>query len=263
MRVKKRVGTFFMMLVLFLLASCFDRSKYEPKPYVRPLELVKISDKEYIHISYLKDSFGGYTPNNGFIRIEGNEAVVFDTPINDSISKQLITYIENDLKSRIVALVLSDYKEDAAGGVMAFSKAQIPSYAAMYTAQMLKDSIKITHSIEDTYSFKLAHLRIRCHYLGAAHSEGALFSYIERDSTLFAGSAIKPLFSQDDTHLEDKNYKQWALALHEVKKTYPNVQKVVLRQGAIGDRSLIDHTINLLDPYALEQLPTEQEILAD
>lgn len=68
----KRIIVVFLVAFLLLLGSCFDLSKYDPKPYVRPLEVVKLSDKEYIHISYLKDSFGGYTPNNGFIRIEGN-----------------------------------------------------------------------------------------------------------------------------------------------------------------------------------------------
>lgn len=238
----KRILVVFLVAFLLLLGSCFDLSKYDPKPYVRPLEVVKLSDKEYIHISYLKDSFGGYTPNNGFIRIEGNEAVIFDTPINDSISRQLINYIQDDLQAKVSAVILSNYHKPAAGGIKAFSDANIASYASEYTAEKLKDSISITTIIKDSITFWVGDVKVEGRYFGAAYSKGDLISYIEKDSTLFGGRAIEPL-SNTRKNSQDSNLQNWSTTVKRVKEAYPDVQKIIPGYGAPGDKSLIDHTI--------------------
>lgn len=52
------------------------------------LVIIKLSDNVYQHISYLQTESWGKVACNGMIVIEGDEAIIFDTPVEiDSISE--------------------------------------------------------------------------------------------------------------------------------------------------------------------------------
>lgn len=232
-------------VVFCTLSSCIDSHKYDPKPYLRPLEIVKLSTNNYLHISYMKLENGNYFPCNGFIYMKEKEAIVFDTPFNDSISSQLITFIQEDLGATIKGVVINHAHEDAAGGVNAFAKANIPSYASSLTADILaKDAIYITHPFEEKQELSIGETIIENRYFGPAHTTDNIVSYIKDGDVLFGGCIIKPL-GANHGNIKDADIAAWPSTVTAIKEAYPNVKLVIPGHGGRGDSSLLDYTIDM------------------
>lgn len=243
-------------LAVLLLHSCFDKSKYAPEPYLRPLEIIKLSDQDYMHVSYLKDDKDGYIPCNGYIRKEGDEVFVFDTPLDDSTSVQLIDFIKNDLNAIIKAVMVSHAHIDGAGGVNAFTKAGIPTYGSSKTAALLaKDTITLSNTFQHKDSLKLGKTLVKMDYLGPAHTDDNAIAYIEGPEILLGGCMIKSL-EAGKGNLADANLKEWAKTVATAKYLYPNVKQVIPGHGRRGDSTLLTYTIKM---FPVEELNVREE----
>ena len=229
--------------MIALLGSCIDRQKYAPKPYYRPLEIVKLTENDFLHISYLKNKNGGYIPSNGYMRKEDDEVLIFDTPSTDSLSEELIKYVEIELGATIKGVVISHFYKDAVGGLKAFNTKNIPSYATAATARKLaQDSLFITNSIDSVGTLKMGTIKVESKYLGKAYTDGDLFSYIAKDSILYAGRTIRDLNASKgdkaDVYPDD-----WATTLDIVKGQYPDVQLIITANGMRGGKELLESTV--------------------
>lgn len=232
-------------LAVLLVNSCFDNSKYAPKPYLRPLEIVKISEQDYMHVSYLKDDKGGYIPCNGFIRKEGDEVFVFDTPLNDSISEQLINYIHNDLNAQVKGVMVSHSHIDAAGGVNAFAKANIPTYGSTRTASILaKDSVYLSNTFVLNDSVILGKSKIIMSYFGPGHSDDNTVAYVRGPEILIGGCMIKSLGGTRG-NIADANLAEWAKTVATTRQMYPEVKLVIPGHGGRGNAELLENTIEM------------------
>ena len=136
------VGFFRFFLLLFLSASLFSCKKESDNIVFESDRLVvkQLSDKTFVHISYLNTNDFGKVKCNGAIFINKNEAVILDTPTNDDASKELIDWIESDLNAKIVALIPTHFHDDCVGGIDAFEKKKIPSFATTKTIELAKAS---------------------------------------------------------------------------------------------------------------------------
>lgn len=245
-------------LAVLLLNSCFDNSKYDPQPYVRSLEIIKLSEQDYIHVSFLQDQHGGYIPCNGYIRVQEGEAFIFDTPINDTLSEQLIAFVQEDLKATIKGVQVSHSHMDGAGGINAFAKAKIPTYASAKTAALLaQDSVAVSNSFSQKDSIQIAKNFIVMEYLGPAHSDDNSIAYIQASDILLGGCMIKPL---DGTkgNLEDANLDEWSNTVTTLQNHYPKVLQVIPGHGGRGNKELLDYTINMFKKNNLEEKTTAE-----
>ena len=57
------------------------------------IELIKLSENAYVHVSYMDLPGYGRTPANGLIFINGNKAIVLDSPWTDSLTMTLFSWI--------------------------------------------------------------------------------------------------------------------------------------------------------------------------
>ncbi|WP_299679768.1 subclass B1 metallo-beta-lactamase [uncultured Dokdonia sp.] len=221
------------------------RNKFDPDAYVRPIEIVKLSENHYQYISYLKLKESTYYPCNGYVYISEGEAVVFDTPVNDNDTKLLIDFVQTELKATIKGVVVNHNHSDASGGLKAFAKANIPSYASSKTAAILaKDSIVITHPFEVKQEVKVGSSTVENAYFGPAHTQDNIVSYIKEEELLFGGCMVRPLFGSIG-NIKDADTQQWPKTIQKIKETYPDVKTVIPGHGAKGDVSLLDYTISL------------------
>ncbi len=232
-------------VIALVLTSCLGGSKFDPDSYVRPLEIVKLSEDHYQHISYLKLKQSSYYPCNGYVYMSKGEAIIFDSPITEMEASQLIDFLQNNLKAEIKGVVVNHAHSDAAGGLKAFAKANINSYASNKTAQLLaKDSITITHPFETKQEIKVGDAIIENTYFGAAHTEDNIVSYIAEEKLLYGGCMIKSL-NATKGNLADANVQEWPQTVQKIKEAYPEVQTVIPGHGGRGDVSLLDYTIRL------------------
>lgn len=233
------------VMLCILLGSCLGKERYTPKPYTKPLEVVKLSDHSYMHISYIETAEGNFIPCNGYIYTNKGEAMIFDTPLNDSISKQLIDFVRNDLKLTIKGVVINHAHSDAAGGLGAFTKENIPSYASIQTADLLKqDSLIISHPFKDSQTISMKGHTIENRYVGEAHASDNIVSYMPKEHLLFGGCMIKS-HGAEKGNLEDANLETWSETVVSIKKMFPDVKVVIPGHGSNGDATLLDYTIGL------------------
>jgi glyoxylase-like metal-dependent hydrolase (beta-lactamase superfamily II) len=82
-------------------------------------------------------------------------------------------------------------------------------------------------------------------YPGAGHTKDNVVVWIPSAKVVFGGCLIRSLNSRGLGNLSDAYPEEWGKSALAVKETYPDSLIVVPGHGKRGDRSLIDHTINL------------------
>lgn len=81
------------------------------------LELVRLSECAYVHVSSVVMAPYGRVASNGLVIIQGREAFLFDTPVTDSLTKVLVSWLQDSMHLSIVGFVPNHWHEDCMGGL--------------------------------------------------------------------------------------------------------------------------------------------------
>lgn len=212
------------------------------------LILVKLSNHVYQHISFLNTNDFGKVPCNGMVVVNDHQAIIFDTPADDTSSEELINYVFQNLDSKIRAVIPTHFHEDCVGGLKKFNNHQIPSFAFNKTIQLLTENgnefAGIMKGFDDSLNLNLGDKMVEVKYFGEGHTKDNIIGYFPADSILFGGCLIKEL-SATKGNLEDANIDAWPTTVMKVKKQYPKARVVIPGHGKSGGRDLLDYTINL------------------
>jgi metallo-beta-lactamase class B len=208
------------------------------------LKIVPMTAHSYMHITYLQTESFGKVGCNGLIFINNNEAVVFDTPADDTSSVELINYIENNLKCRIKAVVINHFHNDCLGGLKAFHKKNIPSYANNRTIELAKQTkVEVPQNgFDDKQELLIGNAKIINQYFGEAHTKDNIVSYIPSENALFGGCMVKEV-GANFGFLGDANLEEWSKTVLKVKTNIPGLKYVVPGHGKFGGVELLDYTI--------------------
>ncbi|UNY99075.1 subclass B1 metallo-beta-lactamase [Zhouia spongiae] len=238
----------FIILITLLCYGCkSNKHSYQSET----LEIIQLTPKTFIHTSFLETDNYGIVPCNGLVFIDRGEAIVFDTPINNAISDELIFIIEEKLKAKIKAVVPTHFHEDCLGGLEAFHKKNITSYANQTTVSLLKNKSLAVPKVgfKDTIQFQIGKEAVLCHFFGEGHTKDNIVGYIPSEKTLFGGCLIKALNSGKG-NLDDANIKEWTSTITNLKNSIQHIDHVVPGHGKSGDKNLLDYTANMFREYA-------------
>ncbi len=210
------------------------------------LIISRISENTYVHTSFKQTNDYGNVPCNGMIAADKNEVIVFDTPINDSAAEELITWIAGTLNSKIVAVIPTHFHDDCLGGLNAFIKRNIPSYANHKTIELarLNNFAIPEHGFIDSLKINLGNEYIVAMFPGEGHTIDNIVGYFPAGKVLFGGCLIKEI-NASKGYLGDANVTDWSAAVERVKSEFPDLQIVVPGHGDWGDKKLLDYTIKL------------------
>lgn len=210
------------------------------------LEIQPITQNAFIHLSYLDIPNYGKFPCNGMVYVKRGEAIVFDTPLDDSTSYQLINWIEKILKAEIKAVVVNHFHDDCLAGLQAFHNEGIPSYATNKTIQLAKKKGEIIpqHGFEEEKILEIGGEPIHNRFFGPAHAPDNIVSWIPGERLVFGGCMIKSLGSGKG-NLADADTIQWPLTVQKIKDAYQQTKVVVPGHGAHGGQDLFDYTIKM------------------
>jgi len=214
------------------------------------LAITKWSDNLYVHESYLRQ-YNNF-PCNGMIYVNSGEAVVFDTPTDDSASVELIGWIEANLQCDIVGIVINHFHIDCLGGLDEFHKSGVPSFASDLTIK-LASSEKAHNDVvpqtgfKDSLRIEVGDSYIENRYFGSGHSPDNIVSYIKDEKALFGGCLIKENGAGKGS-LKDANTAEWSNTVQNIKNEYDGqLQFVVPGHGSPGGVELLDYTIKLFE----------------
>ncbi|REC49374.1 subclass B1 metallo-beta-lactamase [Chryseobacterium pennipullorum] len=240
----------FFILFSLTVVSCSSQKKdtFKAKEIYKSDHLIitQISEHSFIHTSYKQTNDFGNVPCNGLVVKDHNETIVFDTPVTDESSEELIRWINGNLHSKINAVVATHFHDDSMGGIQAFNGHKIPSYGYIRTLELGKqDNFAVpVNSFVDSLVLKVGDEKALVGFFGEGHTKDNTVGYFPKDQILFGGCLLKEL-EAGKGYLGDANVSSWPDTVEKVKKKYPDVKIVVPGHGEYGDRKLLDYTINL------------------
>lgn len=243
--------SFKKLMIMFLVAG-FQYSMtvaQSAKEYgTEHLSIIKVTPKSFIHVSWLMTESYGRVASNGLVYISEGEAIVFDTPVNDTAAVELIRWIHSKMNSEIKAVVPGHFHDDCLGGLKAFHEAGISSYAHTRTIELAReDGVTVPkHGFDTGHTFQIGGSEVICRFFGPGHTEDNIVGYIPTEKLLFGGCLVKSLRSGRG-YLGDARVGEWSNTVSGIKRTYPDVKYVIPGHGRHGDISLLNFTIEMFE----------------
>ena len=243
-----------MRILLITILICFasrfvsSQNDYKKIEISNNIELVKISENSYVHISYAESPQFGRFPSNGLVYIDKEKAFLFDTPITEELTKELVSYIQNSMGIKIAGFVPNHWHDDCMGGLSYLQSLGIESYANEMTIQIAKSKNLPLPSdgFKDSLILKLGDKEIVCNYLGAGHSTENIVVWIPSEKILFGGCMVKALSSKGLGNIADADLDEWPNTIQKVLNRYSIAEIVIPGHGQFGGIELLNHTKELL-----------------
>lgn len=212
------------------------------------LKIEKIGKNVWIHTSYLDIPDYGKFPCNGLIYANGKEAVIFDTPIDNKVSAELIEWAEKKQGLKIKGLVINHFHNDCLGGIKEFHKRYIMSYANNETIKLAYENgeIEPKKGFENSIELKIGDETVVTRFFGAGHTIDNVVTYIPSQKILFGGCLIKSIGSGKGS-LADSDVREWSKTVEKIKVEYNDLKIVIPGHGKYGGTELLDYTMKLFD----------------
>jgi metallo-beta-lactamase class B len=235
------------LLFLLLVQSLFAQQT-EPIYRSETLEIKQISPNTFVHVSYLNTQDFGKVGCNGMIVINEGEALVFDTPTDDTSSGELIQWLETKKNVQVKAVLATHFHNDCVGGLKAFHAKGVPSYGSFKTIALAKSAGDLVpeNGFENELNLQAGGLQVVSRFFGEGHTRDNVVAYVPADQVLFGGCLIKEVGATVG-YLGDANTGAWSETVSRVKTTFPEVQTVIPGHGKIGNGELLDYTIRLFE----------------
>lgn len=241
----KKILLFLLFITTCLSGEC--QNNYKTITISKDLELTKISENAFIHVSYANVSGYGRISANGLIFINNSDAFLFDTPWTDSLTMVLVTYLTDHLKLKIAGFIPNHWHSDCMGGLGYLKSQGIESYANQKTIDIArKKNLPVpAHSFRDSLQLKLGEQTISCYYFGAAHSIDNIVVWIPSEKILFPGCMVKSLNSTDLGNIADGDLNTYPSTMEKVIKKFGKDEIVIPGHGSPGGSELLFHTLDL------------------
>lgn len=210
------------------------------------LQTQQLAPGVWLHTSYIHLMGYGPFPCNGLVYAHQGEAIVLETPINDSVSVELINWIENELECDVVGVIAHHFHEDCLGGLKAFHDRGVPSYGLNKTLELaLEDSIEVPQiGFEEMLTLQVGGEPIKTQFFGAGHTADNVVTYIPSTKVLFGGCLVKAV-DANKGYLGDADTLQWSNTARQLQLEFSNVELVIPGHGKPGGLELLSYTEQL------------------
>jgi metallo-beta-lactamase class B len=185
------------------------------------------------------------------IYINGDEAVICDTPATGPLSAELLNWFDkNHPTIKIKAIIVNHFHGDCLAGLREFHQAGIKSYAHQLGPKLMKMKKTIgevpQHTFSESLEIKVGNGKVVNYYLGEAHTRDNIITWIPSENTIFGGCMVKSMDASKG-NLEDANIKEWSDTIRNVKAKCPSAKIVIPGHGDPGGQELLDYTIRLFE----------------
>jgi metallo-beta-lactamase class B len=242
---RKMKNTSLVILFLLIPLSVFSQDVIRITP---DLELFRISENAYVHVSYSTVEGYGRISANGLIFINKNKAFLFDTPWNDSQTSALVSYIKDKMKLEIEGFAPNHWHADCMGGLQYLKSQKIKSYANQVTIEIAeKLGLPVPDAgFRDSLKLPLGDKFIYCYFFGAAHSTDNIVVWIPSEDLLFPGCMCKSINSENLGNISDGDLSEYPKTISKVIHKFRAAKIVIPGHGPIGGPELLTHTEALI-----------------
>jgi len=246
----KRIKLLIALFLFFQIAG-YSQLSIKKIKVSDDIELIKISDNAYIHVSYIEMQPFGRSSANGLLLIDKKKAFLLDTPWDDTQTKILVNFISDSLHAKVSGFVPNHWHNDCIGGLKYLNKQGIKSYANQRTINIAQEKgLPVPKKgFKDSLTLKLNNIEIQCYYFGKGHSTDNIVVWIPSEKILFPGCMVKDMQSNGLGNLSDANVNDWPKTILLVIDKFPLAEIVIPGHGQIGGKELLTHTMKLLKEH--------------
>jgi metallo-beta-lactamase class B len=240
--------TFLTIMTLLVTAPAFAQGTLRQFTVSKDIKVIQITLSSFVHVSYAQVPGWGRIASNGLICTSNGEALLFDTPMTDSLTADLVRWVRDSLGVRIVGFVPNHWHDDCMGGLKYLQSIGIPSFANERTIAIAKSKhLPVpVHSFSDSLTLSAGALTAVCKYYGAAHTVDNIVTWIPSENILFGGCMVKDMTSATLGNVADADLDAWPHTIARVIAAYPADALVIPGHGPGGGMELLQHTLDLL-----------------
>jgi metallo-beta-lactamase class B len=236
-------------LIAFYCCAFTGYAQEAARPVIvsEDLEIIPLSKKSLIHVSYLNTNSFGRVACNGLIYMDGNEALIMDTPATNETTLQLMDWLAKTYPGlAIKGIVATHFHDDCLAGLDALHQAGVPSYSSVLTAELArKTGVTVPQrTFEKQLPVTVGRTKVMCQYLGEGHTRDNIIAWIPGENIIFGGCLVKSM-NATKGNLADANVQEWSNTVSRVKNTYKRARIVIPGHGPHGGTELLDFTIQL------------------
>ena len=211
------------------------------------IELIKISENILVHISYFHEPTFGRFPSNGLVFIQNKKAFLFDTPMTDSLTQVLVSWLQDSLHVSVVGFVPNHWHNDCMGGLRYLQRIGIKSWANQMTIdKAIAENLPVPDTgFTDSLTIDFEGKDIKCYYFGAAHSLDNIVVYLPSEKILFAGCMAKEIYSKNLGNTIDGDLNEYPKTISKVISRFQDAEIIIPGHGNFGRKKLLFHTLEL------------------
>lgn len=212
------------------------------------IQLIHLQDSIYVHKSWHTSENFGRFPSNGMIIIRNGQALMIDTPMDNSKTESLVNYLKDSLSVDLKKLIIGHFHNDCMGGLEYLQSMGVESIASSLTVDRCKEiGLPVPSTpFSDSLSFNFFDEQIVCRYFGAGHSHDNITVWMPDKLILFGGCLVKSLNSKGLGNLSNAVVSEWDLTIEKLRNHYENIKTVIPGHGAFGGPELLNHTLQLV-----------------
>ncbi len=229
---------------LFLLPTA--ATAQHPRQVAEDVELIPLSPALFLHRSYSQTESFGKVGSNGLVHVSGGECLVFDTPMRPDHTEALLSFLEDSLHLQVKGLVVNHFHDDCLGGIEAFHRRGLPSYASELTRQLAGErGVPLpTETFSRRMTIRFGAEKVECYCPGPAHTRDNIVCWLPAEATLFGGCMVKAVDASKG-FTGDASLSEWSGTIEKVRQRYGKARLVIPGHGDTGGTELLDYTIRL------------------
>ena len=251
-----RPGTQWLTVVAILIAvwgmACDAQQTPTQKGRISiaaDLEVERISDNIWRHISYEYLESFGRSSANGLVVVAGDEAVLVDTPWRDEQTATLFDWVREELGARVTTVVVTHSHPDNLGGLGEAHRRGSQSVAYEKTVAFARDNGRVVPqlAVGASYDLSLDTLELELRLYGGGHTADNIVVWIPQENVLFGGCLVRSATTQIMGYTEEADLESWPVTLRRVLEQYGSREPIVVPgHGPPGGIELLEHTLELL-----------------
>ncbi len=213
------------------------------------VQIEKLSDGVWCHITYTNYPGLGRYPANGLIVAHDAGAILIDTGWTPEQTGKILDWIENDLHKKIACVVMTHSHNDRMGGITEVMRRHLLTVSSRRTALLAK-AAGLSVPVK-TFDEKLdlqigTEILVQLEYPGAGHTTDNIVAWLPRQKILFGGCLVKAAKDKSLGYTKDADLSEWPKTVAKVENEFRDTIIVIPGHGDIGGKDLLSHTVELL-----------------
>ncbi|MGZ9897479.1 DIM/SIM/IMP family subclass B1 metallo-beta-lactamase [Shewanella gaetbuli] len=254
-------GLIFLSFILFSstimaaedITPTVHQHSHESERQQGELVMSKLADNVYLHQSYMNVGNFGLVESNGLVVVQNKQAYIVDTPWTDTDTAQLLDWI-NQQGFEAIASISTHSHQDRTGGIGYLNQHGVKTVVSETTQHILiLADLKAAQETFDTHEYSLVPGLVEVFDIGAGHTRDNLVVWLPQQKILFGGCLVKSLETKTMGYTLESDMQAWPLTVKQVMHQFSDAEMVVPGHGKVGDMSLLNHTIELIEQHQNQQ----------